>query len=167
VTILIGGGSCSGKTTLARALADQLQIPLISLDQFFRRHDPNGPQILINGEWMFDCNHPETIDLVAALDHLCTIPEPRIIEGHFALTYPNLRALATHLIFVDCPPQVRQARRIQRDSPAKGTPKQVLAYYQGCAVPGYEKYIEPSRIHATQVIDGAMATDRMLAQIKL
>lgn len=156
MTLLIGGGSCSGKSTLARAIAAETGWPVIHLDAFFRRGQPGAPLIEVDGECVFDCNHPDTIDLPLALESIRSTPEPRIIEGHFALTYSELRELATHSVFVDCPAEIREARRLARDCPAKGTEAQVLAYYRACAVPGFEKYIWPSRQHADLIVDGSL-----------
>ncbi|ARU42076.1 hypothetical protein CCB80_13370 [Armatimonadetes bacterium Uphvl-Ar1] len=153
--ILIGGGSCSGKTTLAQLLATELNIPLISLDQFFRRDDPTAPHITLNNQQLFDCNHPETIDLPLALAHINQNPAPKIIEGHFALTYPELRTLANIKVFITCPPKIREQRRLTRDlANKKGTPEQILAYYQASAIPGFEKHIAPSQIHADLNLSG-------------
>ncbi|MBA4291895.1 hypothetical protein C0431_02895 [bacterium] len=155
MTILIGGGSCSGKSTLAKLLATHLQIPLISLDQFFRRDDPTAPHITLNNQRIFDCNHPETTDLALALTHINQIPSPKIIEGHFALTYSELSELATLKVFITCPPEIRQQRRLTRDlANNKGTPEQILGYYRASAVPGFENHIAPSQIHADLNLSG-------------
>lgn len=164
--ILIGGGSCSGKTTLAQQLATQLNIPIISLDQFFRRNDPTAPHLALNNQSVFDCNHPETIDLQQAIAHINQFPGPKIIEGHFALTYPELRELATLKVFITCPPEIRQERRITRDlANNKGTPEQILAYYKASAVPGFENHIAPSSIHADLILDGTLSTNSNCDQI--
>jgi uridine kinase len=160
MTILIGGGSCSGKSTLTKALAERLYATPINLDKFFRRDEPNAPMIEVNGQLLFDCNHPQTINLQNALKEINQTPESRIIEGHFALTYPELRKLATLKIFVDCPAEIRQERRLARDTAnQKGTPEQILAYYQTSAVNGYIAYIEPSKSHADLVINGQLSPD--------
>ncbi|QYK52379.1 MAG: AAA family ATPase [Fimbriimonadaceae bacterium] len=166
MTILIAGGSCSGKSTIARALAEAIPgATHIPLDQFFRRDDPKGPQIEVNGELVFDCNHPETIDLQAALQAIQNTPEPRIIDSHFGLFYAELRELATLKVFVDCPDDIRAIRRILRDSPGRGTPQEVADYYLICARPAYTQYIEPTRHFADVVSDGNRPTEQLLAHI--
>lgn len=154
MTILIAGGSCSGKSTLARALAESIpDATHIPLDQFFRRDDPNGPKIEVNGKMVFDCNHPETIDLQTALKVIRQTPEPRIIDSHFGLFYPELRELATLKVFVDCADDIRAIRRILRDSP-RSSPQEVADYYLACARPAFGKYIEPTREFADVILDG-------------
>ncbi len=159
MTILIGGGSCSGKSTLARALAEQLQIPHINLDKFFCRDEPNAPMVEVNGQLIFDCNHPQTVNLDKALLEIKQTPEPRIIEGHFSLYYPELREMATLKIFVQCPAEVRQARRLIRDTKNnRGTSEEILAYYHASAVPGFSQYIEPTEQYADLIINGQLST---------
>lgn len=166
MTFLIAGGSCSGKSTIARALAEALPgATHIPLDQFFRRDDPSGPQIELNGQLVFDCNHPETIDLQAALQAIQSTPEPRIIDSHFGLFYPELRELATLKVFVDCPDDIRAIRRILRDSPGRGTPQEVTDYYLACARPAYAKYIEPTRQFANVILDGRETVSDLLQQL--
>lgn len=158
MTILIAGGSCSGKSTLARALVESIpRATHIPLDQFFRRDDPAGPQINVGGTMMFDCNHPETIDLGAALKFITSTPEPRIIDSHFGLFYPELRELATLKVFIDCPDDIRAIRRLLRDSP-RSTPQAVADYYLACARPAFGKYIEPTRQFADVFLDGSLTT---------
>ncbi|MFM9873168.1 MAG: uridine kinase [Fimbriimonadaceae bacterium] len=166
MTILIGGGSCSGKSTLTKALAEQLNATPINLDQFFCRDEPNAPMIEVNGQLLFDCNHPQTINLQKALAEINQIREPRIIEGHFSLTYPELRQLATLTIFVDCPAEIRQQRRLARDTAnQKGTPTEILAYYQASAIPGFQNYIEPSKQHANLIISGERPPEQNIQKI--
>lgn len=166
MTILIAGGSCSGKTTIARALAKSIPgATHIPLDQFFRRDDPSGPQIEVNGRLVFDCNHPETIDLEAALQAIQNTPEPRIIDSHFGLFYPELRELATLKVFADCPDDIRAIRRILRDSPSRGTPKEVADYYLACARPAYAKYIEPTSQFADVILDGTVSVQESVSKL--
>lgn len=165
MTILIGGGSCSGKSTLARELSGQTGWPLTHLDTFFRRGQPGAPMIEVGGELLFDCNHPDTIDWDAAMKAVGTVSGSQIVEGHFALTSPSLRKIADLKVFVDCPAEVRKVRRIERDSPARGSREQVLDYYQTCAVPGYALYIEPSRQYADTVLDGTLDPHLLVDQI--
>lgn len=157
MTILIGGGSCSGKSTLTNALAEHLEDNAINLDKFFRRDEPGAPMITVNGRELFDCNHPQTINLEKALAEINDTPKPQIIEGHFSLTYPELRELATLKVFVDCPPDVRRTRRLIRDTEnQRGTPEEILAYYQASAVNGFKKYISPSQEYADLTINGLL-----------
>ncbi|MBX3113756.1 MAG: AAA family ATPase [Fimbriimonadaceae bacterium] len=166
MTILIAGGSCSGKSTIARALAEAIRgATHIPLDQFFRRDDPNGPKIEVNGQLVFDCNHPETIDLVAALQMIENTPVPRIIDSHFGLFYSEFRELATLKVYVDCPDDIRAIRRMLRDSPSRGTPQEVADYYLACARPAYAKYIEPTRQFADMILDGTSSIQESVSKL--
>ena len=155
--IVMGGGSCSGKSTIATQLAKSLNSPIIHLDSFFRRDDPTGPKITINGQVLFDCNHPETVNLGLAIKEIEKYQATLVIEGHFALTYPELREISNLTIFVECSPELRHKRRINRElNNQKGTLKEITDYYEQCAVPGFANYIAPSAQYADISIDGAL-----------
>lgn len=167
MTILIAGGSCSGKSTLARALVASLPgATHLPLDQFFRRDDPNGPQIEVNDKLVFDCNHPETIDLPKALAAIDQSSGFLIVDSHFGLYHSELRSRADFKVFIDCRAEIREQRRVERDSPARGTHEEVLDYYRACAVPGYDRYIRPSIEFADFVLDGTLPVEELVNQAR-
>ena len=91
------------------------------------------------------------------LDETRTISQCKIIivEGIFALHYPQLRKLYTIKIFIETPENVRFNRRLNRDVKERGrTIKSVKKQYATTVLPMHEKFIEPSKEYADIIING-------------
>jgi uridine kinase len=193
-TIVIGisGASGSGKTSIATALADKLgreRSHLLSLDAFY--HDLSHLSSENRDKKNFD--HPDAIDHQALNDCLnsllngesTTIPlydfsihcrkkqttvlEPKkyiILEGIFALSYPDVRERLTLKLFVSCPEAVYLARRIQRDITERGrTRESVIAQCEETVLPAFHAYIEPQSEHADVVLDGTKLVSESIEAI--
>lgn len=180
--VLLAGGSASGKSTLVEGLALRLReagssVATLSLDTYFRRTDPTAPQVWIPEENVhkFDCNHPETADVVAASEALDSAEADFVLfEGHFALVHPSLRQRASLSAYLEVPDDVRAVRRILRDMKtgrSGGSLEAIAAYYLASAHPGHLKYVAPSRIHADLVLDGTLSAESLIetlfARLKL
>jgi uridine kinase len=177
----ITGGSGAGKSALVRGLAERMEAAVITLDSYYvdRSEVPWSERERLN----FDA--PEAIDLSLLVTQLCALaahePIDRpvycfathcrtgtervsparvvIVEGLFALWWPELRSLFDVKIFVDAPSDLRLVRRIRRDVAERGRDvEQVLRQYMTAVRPMYERYVEPARQHADLVItnDGAI-----------
>jgi len=187
--VLIGGGTCSGKTTIARAIGKRLsdlKTVIISHDNYYRDlcHLPPAERAKVN----FD--HPDSIDTPFLLSDLqqmlqgeaVDIPdydfsthcrtEGRtcvayadviILEGIFALYYPELIALSDLKIYVDTDSDLRLARRLQRDIVNRGrNPESVLDQYLQTVKPSHEAFIEPTKKNADIIIPGDREFDKVL-----
>jgi uridine kinase len=159
-TLGIGGGSGSGKSTIAAAIVKQLaplQVEIIGLDRFFKPADElpryhsahdgedhadyNRPDSLRMQMMVAECGKPSSADVV-------------ILDGHMVLCYPEMRQLLDLSCFVDAEIEEMLSRRTARNLAAKygGSADTIQHYNRECVVPGYVRYILPSRQHADILI---------------
>lgn len=187
--VLIGGGTCSGKTTIARAIGvrlNDLKTVIISHDNYYRdlSHLEHKARAKVN----FD--HPDSIDTPYLLDDLklmlageaVDIPDYDfkthsrtegktcvafadviILEGIFALYYPELLALSDLKIYVDTDSDIRLSRRMQRDIIDRGrSVESVLDQYLQTVKPSHDAFIEPTKKNADLIIPGDREFDKVL-----
>jgi len=175
----IAGGTASGKSTLALRLSDELGAAVISHDSYYRTL-PDAYRGARIAEYNFD--HPDALDterLIQDLDALAAgrsvaVPrydfaqcrrleatdtvEPRdlvLVEGILVLAIPELRERFDRSIFVDCPADIRLARRLRRDCVERGdAPESLLTQYLATVRPMHEQLVQPSAEHAHLRIDG-------------
>jgi uridine kinase len=172
----IAGGSASGKSTLARKLANVLNAVVISHDDYYRESLPVGvtswddPRAL---ETSLLCEH---LDVLAAGGEV-TLPRydfatgqrlvgatvgpvtAVIIEGLFVLADADLRTRLTASIFVDAPDALRLARRIERDTQERGRSEdKVRARWARDVQPGYEAHVAPSKTFASLTVSSVGET---------
>ena len=100
--ILITGACGAGKSTLAKALSHQLQLPLRRLDD-----DPDFRQMLPAKPWLHRVTDPQWYARWQALrrhvvQEAVTLHQPHIIEGTHILTAPKLTT-GHRRILVDTP----------------------------------------------------------------
>jgi uridine kinase len=153
ITVGIGGGSGSGKSTIAAALAEQLQplqVECIALDRFFKPADELPKYHSTHyGEDHPDFNRPDSLrvqDMVTA----CAQPAEAdvvIMDGHMILCYAEMRDLLDIKCFVDADVEEMLERRTARNLAKNygGGAEAILHYNRECVVPGYERHILPSR----------------------
>ncbi|PKN80134.1 MAG: uridine kinase [Candidatus Cloacimonetes bacterium HGW-Cloacimonetes-1] len=187
--ILIGGGTCSGKTTIAKAIGrrlSDLKTVIISHDNYYKDLSYMDPEEanLVN----FD--HPDAIDTEYLLKdlkemlhgsavnvpdydfishsrsegNLCiAFADVIILEGIFALYYPELIELADLKIFVDTDADLRLTRRIVRDIKERGfNIESVLDQYMETVKPSHIAFIEPTKKNADLIIPGEKEFDNVL-----
>ena len=177
VTMAIAGGSGSGKSTIAVAIAEGLQplrVEVVGLDRFFKeRADLPRYFSKQDNEYHADYNRPDSLrvdDMVVA----CSKPTEAdvvIFDGHMALCYPRMRRLFDVSCFVEVEIEGMLVRRTERNLGANygGDRETILHYNRECVVPGYERYILPSKKHADIVIPNTCsslaARDEMIATL--
>ena len=178
-TILLGGGSGSGKTLWARSLAECVPgLAVLGMDRYYRdlAHLPLAEREQRN----FDA--PESFDLELLCAHVAALrggeavelpvydyriharaaeterwapPDFLVVEGILALAVPELRALADLRLFMHVPTEVALQRRLERDVWERGrTPDAVERQYQSSVRPMHEAHVWPSARHADLLIPG-------------
>ena len=189
LVLAIAGCSGSGKTTLAEELARELEGTHFQLDDYYR--DLSGTPAEERARQNFD--HPDQLEHELLIAHVRELKAGRAIErpcydfathtrvagktarieehhvlildGIFALQYPDLRALADLCIYVDAPDEICYARRLARDVHKRGrTPEAVAEHYAATVRPMAELYVRPSASHADLVVDGNASLDWAVEQ---
>jgi uridine kinase len=187
----IGGGSASGKSTVAarvaRAIGDECL--LLHHDRYYH----SLPEALRSNPLAYNFDHPAALDTTRLLHDLdalregrsCRLPVydfPRhrraaeeevvvarrllVVEGILVLADPALRARFDVTFYVHAPDDVRLARRVRRDIEKRGrTVHQILDQYEATVRPMHQAYVEPSRAHADHVLDGTSDLDGLVAQV--
>lgn len=188
----IAGGSCSGKTTLARELARRLGEPhvaCIAIDSYYRGLPDRRPETIEKHNF----DDPQALDhelLVAQLtalaegsavdvpvydfvNHKRTSGTERvrplpfvIVEGLFPLYWETVRDMMHTKVFVEAEHDVCLERRLRRDASERGRPREeVIRRYNDMARPMYEKYVLPSRRHADVVVDGERPVEEAASRV--
>jgi len=176
----ISGGSASGKSTLAAALAERLAAfkPIVlNQDHYFRDWSTLPPA---EREARMTANHPDAVRWSSLVDHVgrlregkaVTVPAPDtraaargdagtslgptrllIVEGHLIFTEAALRGLFDLKLFLDVPPDERVLRRMLRDAVERGGDlARAIAWYRHDVLPNYRLHTEPTRQFADLVL---------------
>jgi uridine kinase len=190
VVLGIAGCSGSGKTTVACELARTLHGIHFHLDNYYRdlSHLPLAERARQNLDDPAIIESPLLAAHIAALARgesiqrplydfatYCRIPGQTetveagaflIIEGIFALYYPELLPLYHLRIYVDTPDELCFQRRLTRDIEQRGrTPESVRRQYEATVRPASLAFVRPSASNAEIAIDGTGALDWKVEQI--
>ena len=179
LVVALAGGTGSGKTTVARAVASSAganRVALLPQDAYYRaQHDvPLAVRRRTNYDEPAAFDTPLLIEHVDALvagepierpvydfsidDRSAeTVPlQPRpvlIVEGILVLHDPELRERLGLKVFVDAPPDERFIRRLERDVNDRGRSAQnVIDQYRGTVKPMHDLYVEPTKQHADLIL---------------
>lgn len=171
--VVIGGGTASGKTTLALEVARRSGALLIAHDRYyFGAPDPAS----------FNFDHPDALETDLLVEHLGALlagrtvelplydftthrrseatehvePAPlMVVEGILTLQDRALSQLADLRVFVDAPADLRLVRRLRRDVVERGrSTDSVLAQYMATVRPSHEVFVEPTKAEAHLVLRG-------------
>jgi len=83
-----------------------------------------------------------------------------LVEGLFALYYPELLPLYQLRVYIDTPDDLCFERRLKRDMQERGrTPESVRRQYEATVRPASLAFVRPSAVHADLTIDGTGALD--------
>lgn len=110
----ISGPSCSGKTSLARAIAALLGAPTLHLDMHFIA-DADRP--LVNGHPSFE--RPHQYDGAALLAEMLDAAQRHqhvVAEGFLLFLYPGILDACDHRLHLDVPHRTLVGRRARRAS---------------------------------------------------
>ena len=175
----IAGGSGSGKSTVARRVAESLHdasLAFIDMDAYYVNfgHLPMGERKRIN--W----DHPDALDLPLLAAHLAALAEGKavekpvydfvshsrrsetqrvepadviVIDGILLFVDERVRELCDVKVFVDAEADVRLMRRIRRDMRVRGrTLEEVLEQYVSTVQPMHLQFVEPSKRWADVIV---------------
>jgi uridine kinase len=189
----IGGGTGTGKTTLAERLAAQyssLGTVIVDQDSYYK------DQAHLSFEQRVHTNYdePAALDYDLLVRHIerlvagepiekpcyCFLTHTRtgevveirpaplvIIEGVMALVDERLRALMDLKIYVEADADIRLLRRLVRDVRDRGrTLESTVTQYRETIRPMHRRHIEPTKAYADLVIDTTEgALEGSLAQV--
>lgn len=175
----IAGGTGSGKSTVARKVAEALpdsSVAFLEMDAYYRDFRHLTLQQLHHVNW----DHPDAFDVELLTTHLEALTrgeavdmpvyefathsrstrtkhiEPAdvvVIDGILLLSDPNVRALCDVKVFVDADPDIRLIRRIRRDTAVRGrTLESVLDQYLTTVQPMHLQFVEPSKRYADVIV---------------
>ncbi|MGH9342635.1 MAG: uridine kinase [Terriglobia bacterium] len=180
----IAGPSCAGKTELSNALAQKLGASVLVLDSYYHDLTALAPpeRARVNFDSPDALDHELLIEQVKCLSRGETIQRPvygfathtrnphgeafaatsvLIVEGIFALYWPELRQLFNTKIFVDSSDEVCLCRRKLRDVAERGrTPESVIAQFQETVQPMAARHVRPTSAYADLVLSGEQPLSR-------
>ncbi|MEK3766493.1 MULTISPECIES: uridine kinase [unclassified Solibacillus] len=179
VVIGIAGGSCSGKTSVTRAIYDVFKdrsVVVIEQDYYYKDQSHMTFEERLNTNY----DHPLAFDNQLLIQHINELlsyqpvekpvydyvqhtrsadvihVEPRdviIVEGILVLEDEKLRDLMDIKLFVDTDSDLRIIRRIQRDIKERGrTADSVIEQYLTAVRPMHNLFIEPTKRYADVII---------------
>jgi uridine kinase len=196
IVLAIAGCSGSGKTTLAAELARTLSGVHFHFDDYYRdlSHLAPAERALENFDDPGMIEVPLLVAHVAALAAGQPIQRPvydfsthtrvpgrteafapapyLLVEGLFALYYPDLLPLYHLRVYVDTPDELCFERRLKRDTEERGrSPESVYRQYQATVRPSSLAYVRPSAVNADLIVDGSGSLDwkveRVLSEMHL
>ncbi|WP_337844194.1 uridine kinase [Thermus sp.] len=188
----IAGGTASGKTTLARALAQALgaRVALLPMDHYYR----DLSHLAFPERMGMNYDHPEAFDLGLYLAHLEALlrgeavemplydfkaytrapgavrvnPAPVVIlEGILVLWPEELRRRMDLKVYVDADADERFIRRLKRDVTERGRSLEgVVEQYLTRVKPMHLAFVEPTKRHADVILPGGGENPVALAMLK-
>jgi uridine kinase len=194
--VLVGlcGGSCAGKTTLARALlAERPDATLLEFDDYY--HDLSAISVEERAKVNYD--HPDAVDIQLLLTHMDELAAGRavdvpdydfathtrpgglhrveasslvIVDGLLLLALAECRERLDLKVFLDAPREVRLARRLEKDVRDRGRDRDGVIRQFGASVePMHETLVLPSSEFAdvcfTHPFDVEHATQLILGNL--
>lgn len=188
----IGGGSGSGKTTVAARVIEAIgptRACVIQCDRYYREH----PALTFEERSALNFDHPDALDLALLVEHVADIKAGRaidapvydfsrharrperdrltpheivVVEGILALADETLRGLLDVKVFVDTDPDVRLIRRLSRDMHERGrTAQSVIDQYVNTVRPMHLAFVEPTKRHADVIVPEGGYNDRAMEDL--
>jgi uridine kinase len=175
----VAGGSGSGKSTVARNVAQALQtesVAFLDMDAYYK----NFAHLALAERRKINWDHPESFDwelLVGQLaqlasgkaidkpvydfvthtrsDHTVIVPAARVIviDGILLFSDARVRELCDVKVFVDADADIRLIRRIRRDMAKRGRPlDEILDQYVTTVQPMHLEFVEPTKRYADVIV---------------
>ena len=175
----VAGGSGSGKSTVARNVAQALQaesVAFIDMDAYYRDHS----HLALPERRKVNWDHPDAFDwelLIGQLARLsageaiekpvydfvshtrsektAVVPPAHVVvvDGILLFSDARVRDLCDVKVFVDADADVRLIRRIRRDMKKRGRPlDEILEQYLTTVQPMHLEFVEPSKRCADVIV---------------
>lgn len=175
----IAGGSGSGKSTVARNVADHLttsSVAFIDMDAYYK----NFTSLSLDERRKLNWDHPDAFDYDLLCSHLNALSmgeaiekpeydfvthlrraeptrvEPAdvvVIDGILLFVDERVRELCDVKVFVDADADIRLIRRIDRDTHVRGRPlDEIIEQYLSTVQPMHLQFVEPSKRYADVIV---------------
>jgi len=175
----VAGGTGSGKSTVARNVAQALQtesVAFIDMDAYYL----NFAHLSLAERRKINWDHPDAFDwelLVGQLtrlaagesvekpvydfvshlrsDRTLVVPSAHVVvvDGILLFSDARVRDLCDVKVFVDADPDIRLIRRIRRDMAKRGRPlDEILDQYVTTVQPMHLQFVEPTKRYADVIV---------------
>jgi len=175
----IAGGSGSGKSTVARNVAELLttsSVAFIDMDAYYKNH----PELSLDERRKLNWDHPDAFDYDLLRKHLESLSKRRpiekpeydfvshlrgavpthvepadvvVIDGILLFVDGRIRDLCDVKVFVDADADIRLIRRIERDTHDRGRPlDEIIEQYLTTVQPMHLEFVEPSKRYADVIV---------------
>ena len=175
----IAGGTGSGKSTVARRVAESLtsmSVAFIDMDAYYK----NYAEVAFEQRRKINWDHPDSLDwdllheqlaqLAAGqaiekpiYDFVQHLRSPQrvavppadvvVIDGILLFVDERVRQLCDVKVFVDADADIRLIRRIRRDIARRGRPlEEILDQYVKTVQPMHLQFVEPSKRYADLIV---------------
>jgi uridine kinase len=175
----IAGGSGSGKSTVAKNVADNLStssVAFIDMDAYYK----NFSALPLEARKKLNWDHPDAFDYDLLCSHLDALSnrnaidkpeydfvthlrrakftrvEPAdvvVIDGILLFVDERVRDLCDVKVFVDADADIRLIRRIERDAHVRGRPlDEIIDQYLSTVQPMHLQFVEPSKRYADVIV---------------
>ena len=175
----IAGGTGSGKTTVARTIAEALPdegVAMLEFDAYYR----DRPGLADETRAQVNYDHPDALEIELLVSHVDALRDGRavevpiydfkthrrhvetrrvepapvvVVEGILVLVDPRVRERLDMKIFVDTDSDIRVFRRIRRDMEQRGRSfESIREQYYRTVRPMHLQFVEPSKRWADLII---------------
>lgn len=175
----IAGGTGSGKSTVARRVAEALgpaTAVSIDMDAYYR----NLTHLSLDARRHVNWDHPDAFDVELFVEHVESLAAGRAVDkpvydyvqhlrsdrterlepadvvvadGILLFVDPRVRAMCDVKVFVDADADIRLVRRIRRDMRQRGRPlAEILRQYLATVRPMHLEFVEPTKRYADVII---------------
>jgi uridine kinase len=175
----IAGGTGSGKSTVARRVAEALGSTTavsIDMDAYYR----NMSHLPLEARRRVNWDHPDAFDVELFVEHVEALAAGRAVDkpvydyvqhvrserterlepadvvvadGILLFVDPRVRAMCDVKVFVDADADIRLVRRIRRDMRQRGRPlAEILRQYLATVRPMHQEFVEPTKRYADVII---------------